>query len=271
MLGVVQGVSEWLPISSKTQVIIASYYLFGFPFSEGYAFGLFLEAGTFFAAVFYFRKEVILVLRALVGKGDPTGRLLLKFLLVVTLITGLIGVAIYKLVSDVTTGPVIGIPMIFLGLVLIGDGLLIRLARGRWSPKKGLEDLTMRDLVVVGVAQGLAAFPGVSRSGATVSTMLLLGIKPESAFRLSFLALIPASVGASAVTVLFSSVQIGAAISAITVPVLAISIICTVLVGLALIRILLRFAGSNRITLLVFSLGVLAILSGVVSILTGVG
>jgi len=271
ILGIVQGISEWLPISSKTQVIIASNVLFGLSFTQGYALGLFLEAGTFIAATYYFRKEVWKVLRALAGRGDDEGRTLLKFLVVVTVFTAVVGVVIYKTVSESYSGPVLGIPMIALGCVLLGDATLITLAKSRYEPTKGIRDLSLKELVAIGLVQGVAAFPGVSRSGVTVSAMLLLGINPKDSFKLSFLALIPASIGAAGVTIVLSPDQISTAINAAGVPVILLSIVTTVLVGVALIRLLLRAAGSQRIALLTASLGVLAILSGVTSIMAGAG
>lgn len=270
VLGLIQGVSEWLPISSKTQVIISSTYLFGLGFNEAYALGLFLEAGTFIAATYYFRREVWRVLLSLVGRGDEEGRLLLKFLIVVTLFTALVGVALYATVQTLT-GPVLGVPMILLGCILIGDAVLITIAKGRFVPTKGLKDLSLKELVIVGVVQGISALPGVSRSGVTVSAMLLLGINPRDSFKLSFIALIPASVGAAAVSVLFSDVSITAAVSTITVPVILLAVFVSVVVGVVFIRVLLRAAGSRRIALLTFALGVLAIASGVISLLSGVG
>ena len=271
ILGLVQGISEWLPISSKTQVIIASTFLFGLGIKEAYALGLFLEAGTFIAALYYFRREAWGVLRALVGRGDAESRLLLKFLVVVTALTAVVGVGIYVTALSSISGPVVGVPMVVLGCILIGDGLVVRFARGRTLPSKGLSDLALRDMVIIGVVQGIAALPGVSRSGVTVSAMLLLGINARDSFRLSFLALIPASVGAAGVSVVFSEVDIGAAVSTIGYPVILLAIAVSVVVGVAFIRLLLRAAGSQRIALLAFALGVLAIFSGVASILVGAG
>jgi len=271
LLGAIQGVSEWLPVSSKTQVIIASSYLFGLSFQQGYALGLFLEAGTFIAATFYFRRQVLGVLKAIVGRGDQENRMLLKFLLVATSITAVLGVIIYKVVSESLTGPALGVPMIILGCILIGDGVLITLARGRRVPTRALADLRNRDIVIIGIAQGIAAFPGVSRSGATVSTMLLMGVKPEDSFKLSFLALIPASIGAAGVSVLLSKSSMGSAINTITLPVILLSIMVAIVVGLISIRTLLRAAGSKRIALLTFILGALAIFGGITSIYFGVG
>ena len=271
VLGVVQGVSEWLPVSSKTQVIIASTFLFGLGIKDAYALGLFLEAGTFVAAVYYFRKEVWGVLKALVGRGDEESWVLLKFLVVVTLLTAVVGVAIYITALSAISGPVVGIPMILLGCILIGDGVVIVLARGRSNPTKRLGDLSMRDYIIIGIVQGISALPGVSRSGVTVSAMLLLGINPRDSFKLSFLALIPASVGAAGTSILFSGVDLGSALSTIGTSVILLAILVSIVIGIVFIRLLLRVAGSQRIALLAFALGILAVSSGVASFIVGQG
>jgi undecaprenyl-diphosphatase len=269
LLGVVQGISEWLPISSKTQIIIVSSLFLGLTFSEGYTLGLFLEFGSFIAATIYFRKEVVLVLKSIVGKGTPEGKLLLKYLVVLTAITAVMGIVIYEAVSAVNLGNAIGVPMIILGCVLILDGLLITISRKRYVPRLTLETMSMKDLIVIGFAQGLAAFPGVSRSGATVSAMLLLGTDGKTAFRLSFLALIPASLGATGVTLLLSRHEIQGSITLLSPATLLVAIAVTVVVGLATITWLLRVAATPRITTLVFTLGVLAIIGGILGILFG--
>jgi undecaprenyl-diphosphatase len=269
LLGVVQGISEWLPVSSKTQILIVSSLFLGLSFSEGYTLGLFLEIGSFIAATIYFRKEVVMVLKSIVGKGTPEGKLLFKYLLVLTLITGVMGIIIYVSVSTLNLGNAIGVPMIILGAVLILDGLLITVSRKRYVPRLTLQTMTLRDLIVIGFAQGLAAFPGVSRSGSTVSAMLLLGTDGKTAFRLSFLALIPASIGATLVTLLFSRHEIESSITLLSPATLVVAVAVTVVVGIATITWLLRVAASERITTLVFTLGVLAIIGGTLGILFG--
>jgi len=269
LLGVVQGVSEWLPISSKTQVIIVSILLLGLTFNQGYTLGLFLEFGTFFAALVYFRRELLLVFKAIVGKGGPGGRLMLKYLLIVTIVTGIMGIAIYKAVESLNLGRAIGLPMLLLGSVLILDGLFIRYSRRRTLPNKSLAEMTLKELLLIGFAQGLAAFPGVSRSGVTVSTMLVLGTSPEESFRLSFLALIPASLGATLVTVLFSNTSLSASLGGISDTEIAVALIVTFIVGSVMIRWLLRVAAHERITTMVFALGVLAIIGGLLGVVFG--
>ena len=125
--------------------------------------------------------------------------------------------------------------------------------------------------MIIGIAQGIAAFPGVSRSGATVSTMLLMGVNPKDSFRLSFLALIPASIGAAGVTIVLSKANIGSVVSSLTLPIIVIAILVAVIVGIISITTLLRAAGSSRIALLTIALGIIAILSGVSSYYFGVG
>jgi undecaprenyl-diphosphatase len=269
LLGVVQGISEWLPISSKTQVILVSTLLLGLTFTQGYTLGLFLEFGTFFAAVVYFRKELFLVFKAIAGKGGPGGRLMLKYLLVVTVITGIMGIVIYKAVESLNFGRAVGGPMLLLGAVLILDGLFIRYSRKRVGPTKTLDNMTLKELLAIGFAQGLAAFPGVSRSGVTVSTLLLLGADVKESFRLSFLALIPASLGATLVTLLFSKSSLSASMGGISATEIVVALVVTFVVGSVMIRWLLRVAAHEKITIMVFALGILAIAGGLLAIIFG--
>ena len=271
ILGLIQGISEWIPISSKTQILLASTFILGLGFSEGYVFGLFMEIGTIFAAIIYFRREIYRVIIALIGKGTEEDVVLLKYVVISTIITGIMGVPIYLFIINLIKGPVIGIPMSILGLILITDGIVIYFSRKSYIPRKSLKDLTIKDFAIVGFAQGLAALPGVSRSGMTTSALLLLGVKPEEAFRLSFIELIPAALGAIGVTLIFSKHTVETTLHLISFGALGISIVVATIVSIFLISALLRFARSNRILLIVFTLGALALISGIISSITGLG
>lgn len=271
MLGVVQGISEWLPISSKTQIMITSIYALHLSFNQAYALGLFLEVGTVIAAIIYFRREVWGILKALVLRGSRYDYMLLKYVVIITVLTGLVGVPLYLLVANSVRGIGVGLPMVVLGLVLLADSALITFSRLRYMPRKGLEDLRTWELVLIGVMQGVAALPGVSRSGITVSVMLLLGLKPEDSFKLSFISLIPAAVGASIVPILFTRQLFHTLVSNVNPVTVLISIVVAAVVSVFLIDALLRFARGRHVALLTAILGVLAIASGVTSILTGFG
>src|SRR5882762_7481333 len=98
ILGLVQGISEWLPISSKTQILFASTLLFSLPLAVAYAFGLFMEIGSVGSAVVYFRRDIRSLFK---------DRRLVVYLLVVTVVTGLVGAPLYYLTDKVlTTRPV---------------------------------------------------------------------------------------------------------------------------------------------------------------------
>jgi undecaprenyl-diphosphatase len=268
ILGIVQGISEWLPISSKTQILLISTLLLHLNFSQAYALGLFMEGGTFLAAVIYFRKELYKTILALVGKGGEEGKLLLKYLVIVTIVTAIVSIPIYKLVSSVN-GPVIGVPMIILGVLLIIDGFLIRFSRNKHTTHKELKTLTIMDLIFIGISQGISALPGVSRSGTTVSAMLFMKVKPEEAFRLSFFALILSSIGATAVTIIFSKPQLTSVFAVFPIIYIVIAAIVSIAISLVLINALIESAKSNKITNLVFVLGIIAIIGGIIGILTG--
>ncbi|HXW36605.1 MAG TPA: undecaprenyl-diphosphate phosphatase [Nitrososphaerales archaeon] len=257
VVGFVQGVSEWLPISSKTQVLIVSSYLFALPAAAAFAFGLFMELGSVGSATIYFRRDILSLLR---------DRKLLVYLVVVTVVTGIVGTPLY-VISDrlLQNSYNVGVPMMILGVVLVFDGLFIRYSRRVAS--RTLTDMRLKHYVLVGVAQGLAALPGVSRSGMTVSTMLLLGVEPKSAFRLSYLAYIPASLGGVLVTAIFSKSELRIGLDAVTIPGVLLAIVVACLVGLAVIAVLLRFARKNTIYVITLSLGVLALVVGLLSAL----
>jgi undecaprenyl-diphosphatase len=272
IIGLIQGVSEWLPISSKTQVLVASQYLLGLTFSQAYTFGLFMEIGTVLAAVIYFRKELLALIRVLFGSKGRVDRKLFVYVLVATIITGVIGAPLY-LIADSVTGISVGIPMLLIGLILIVDALVIwysRKKRAVGASTRKFADMGMRDYVLVGIAQGIAALPGVSRSGMTTSAMLLLNVEADEAFRLSFLIGIFASIAAFGLTVVASRANVTAAFASISTAGLVIAIVAATVVSLFLIDFLIKIAGKSNIVYVTGALGVIALLSGLLYILLGV-
>jgi len=254
----VQGVSEWPPISSKTQILFASTALFSLPLAVAYGFGLFMEIGSLGSAIAYFRSDIWSLFK---------NQKLLVFLVVVTTFTAIVGVPLYYLTDEVlTSSPYnVGIPMILLGLVLIGTGLYIRYSRTKPRLAAGLEEMKLKNYIVVGIAQGIAALPGVSGSGMTVSTMLLMGVKPDQAFRLSYLAYIPASLGAFFITLILSRSQVDTAIQVVEPTGVLIAIVMAATVGVFVTSYLLKFAKTSRIYVIDFALGSVALVVGIIA------
>jgi undecaprenyl-diphosphatase len=271
IIGIIQGISEWLPISSKTQIIVSSGYLLKLTYQQAYSFGLFMEVGTLAAAVIYFRKDLLNLVQVLAGSKDALKRKLFLYILVVTLITAVIAAPLY-LIADSIKGIALGVPMLIIGLVLIGDAALIRYSKERLekgAAARKLENLTIKDYVLIGITQGISALPGVSRSGITTSTMLLLGIEPDEAFRLSFNAGIFAAAGAFGLTLIASKQNVSTSIAGIGVTGLIVAIVTSTIVSLFLIDFLIKVAGKQKITYLTAALGVIAIASGLLYLVLG--
>ena len=200
VLGIVQGLTEFLPISSSGHLIIVPWLFDWHVLLENpdlnKTFDVALHLGTFFAVVVYFWREIGRLLaawvRSMTGRSlaDPEARLA-WLLLVSTIPAGLIGVALEDVIVEHLGSPwMIAVMMIvFAGVMYLIDHIA-RLDRD-------LTALTWTDAVLIGIAQALALSPGVSRSGITMMTGLLLRLDRESAARYSFLMSIPVIGGAA--------------------------------------------------------------------------
>jgi len=260
ILGIIQGISEWLPISSKTQILIASNYLLNINPSIGYTFGLFMEIGTVFSALLYFRRDIYQILK---------DKKILYYIIIAIIFTGLIGAPLYiisdKLLENAYNA---SIPMIILGLILILDGIYIYYTRNKIKIKDK-KDLNLRDIIIIGIVQGLAALPGVSRSGITVSTMLLMEYDPKFAFSLSYILYIPAALGASLLTILASKSNIMYVVSNIGYYGILTAMIVSFIVGYLTIGILMKLAKSKKIYYIDYILGSIAIIISLIGLIYG--
>ncbi|MDX1754496.1 MAG: undecaprenyl-diphosphate phosphatase [Marinobacter sp.] len=194
VLSVIQGLTEFLPISSSAHLILPSQLL-GWP-DQGLAFDVAVHVGTLAAVVWYFRRDVLRLITAWLGDtargrvGDDSG--LAWAIIVGTIPAGLAGLLLDDLIeSHLRAGLVIAASTIGFGLVLWWSD-----ATGRRH--RGLATLTIRDAVIIGLAQALALIPGTSRSGITMTAALFLGFQREAAARFSFLLSIPLITAAGA-------------------------------------------------------------------------
>jgi len=209
-VGIAQGVLEWLPVSSEGNIALLLSALGQAP-ERVVAFALFVHLGTALSATAYYRREVC-DLAALVPRWRPDrafdGELAaVTFLAVGTLVSGIVGITAYVSLSGLFTASSGG------ALLAVVGGLLVITGAFQYAVRGGGGDRTTPDgvdAVVVGIAQGLAILPGVSRSGVTAGTLLLRGHEPNRAFRLSFLLAIPASVGGGLLASLDTGLGVGA-------------------------------------------------------------
>ena len=192
ILGIIQGITEWLPISSSgVLALVMSNFFEITDIGVLLRASLLLHLGTFFAALIYFRKDVWNLTKSLFNykNSDRETKLILKFLVITTLITGILGIFIFKALTSINlelTGKAISF---FIGFLLLITGIFQIKTRNKGLRKE--TNLKNNDSLLLGVVQGFSALPGISRSGITISTLLLKKFDDTSALRLSFLMSLP--------------------------------------------------------------------------------
>jgi undecaprenyl-diphosphatase len=189
ILGFIQGVTEWLPISSTGHLRITEQLL---GLTLPLLFDVTLHIGTLVVILLFFRKDIKLVLAALV-KGDfksENGKLI-PLIIVGTVPTALIGLVFSSTIEAYFSSflPIAG--------AFLTCGVVLYLSKTGQDQK---ENITYIAALAIGTAQGIALIPGISRSGLTIATALLLGVRREKAFKFSFLLSVPAVIGALGLT-----------------------------------------------------------------------
>jgi undecaprenyl-diphosphatase len=260
--GLVQGLTEFLPISSTAHLRLLQAWLNPHVNQSGFtAFTAVIQLGTVLAVVLFFWRELLHVAVAwLRGLVDSSVRGSLEYRMGWYLILATVPIGIFGLLFSgvIETGArnlwVLATALVVMALVLLA-------AERVGSKDRTEEEITTRDAVVVGAAQTLALIPGVSRSGSTISAGLFRGLDRVTAARFSFLLSVPAVVASG----LFESRKIGGA----TAPGMGVTVLATLIafvVGLASIAWLLRYVARHstlifigyRIVLGVLLLGLLA-------------
>jgi undecaprenyl-diphosphatase len=239
VLGLIQGLTEFLPISSSAHLrIFPEWFGWGDP---GAAFTAVIQIGTELAVLIYFRKDIGRIINAWVrALWDPAWRghqdtRMGWYVIVGSLPIVVLGIALKDVIeSDFRSLWIIGCTLIVMGVVL---GIADRVGRS----DRGIHKMTLQHAIYLGAAQALALVPGVSRSGATISMGRLLGYEREAATRFAFLLAIPAVVGAG----IFELQEIPGGDNAYgPVPTLVATVV-SFLVGYAAIAWLLRYVSTR--------------------------
>lgn len=247
VLGIVQGLTEPLPISSSGHLILVPW-LFGFPdiaadSSFNKTFDVALHLGTLVGIVAYFRRDVVRILAAawssLRRRSIATSEDRLPWYIAIATVPGFVfGALGEKTIADALSAEwLIGVQLIVFGLVLYAAD---RFAKRRRS----IGELTGRDAVLIGLAQALALMPGVSRSGITMTAALLLAFNRDAAARFSFLISIPVVAGAVAYKG-FTTFVTGDGLPAGAASAFAIGIVSAMISGFVAVWFLLRYIRSK--------------------------
>jgi undecaprenyl-diphosphatase len=200
-LAVIQGLTEFLPVSSSGHLVLAQQW-FGQFNETNLLFDIMLHLATVMAIIIYFRQDLTTLVVGIFGLSSKKEsifagreRKTLGFVILASIPTAVLGLTIEQIGIGV-----IGRPGLVGGFFLI-TGIALWVGRGGVTGR-GMNEMTPFDALTVGVVQGIAVFPGISRSGATIAGGLFLGLERELAARFSLLISIPAILGATALEVL---------------------------------------------------------------------
>jgi len=277
ILGIVQGLTEFIPISSSAHLIIVPW-LFGWD-DPGLAFDVALHLGTLIALLWFFAADWVRVIRAGIASiverkiGDDLDRRLAWLLVIGCVPGGIAGVLAESKLEELFHQPNSAHradAMIAMGVIiaLLGAALFIveRIARH----VRGMATLSLKDAIVVGLAQALAIFPGVSRSGATITAGLALGFEREAAARFSFLLSAPIIAGAGAKSLfdVYGELRRGA-LGSSELTLFAVGFLAAAISGYLCIKFLLRFLQRNSTDIFVYYRWLLSALIIVIALARG--
>lgn len=242
ILSVIQGITEWFPISSSGHLALAQYY-FGF---QNVSYDVFLHFAGIFAVLFVFKREILNIF-----SFNKESIAFVKLLIIALIPAGIVGFLLSDWIEWFFSD------MRFLGVFFILSGIIIYSTKYSIEKKSEINNL---DALFIGLIQAIAVLPGISRSGSTISAGLYRGLSKRVAIRFSFLMSIPLIIGAS----ILKAKEL--AVSDIGLNILVISFIITFFVSILSINLLIRIIGSDKFYLF----GVYNLVLGILVILLNV-
>lgn len=229
LLGLIQGLTEFLPVSSSGHLVILSSVL-GIE-SQGLTFEVLVHFGTLIAVFTVFKDDILILLR------NPFQKLTL-LIIVGAIPTAIIGLALEDTFEKMFAS------LNIVGFTLLITGALLWIAESIKKNNKDFKQMGYKDAIIIGIAQGVAITPGISRSGSTIAMSLILGLDRRTAARYSFLLAIPVILGATilkvkelvtepAISIFYGQYLVGTIVAALS--------------GYAAIRILLKFLQEGKL------------------------
>ncbi|MCX6134864.1 MAG: undecaprenyl-diphosphatase UppP [Ignavibacteriales bacterium] len=279
LLGVVQGLTEFIPISSSAHLVIIPWmFRWDDPALESLTFDVALHLGTLAALLAFFAKDWARIIRAGVSSiaerriGEDIDRRLAWFLVIATIPGGFVGLLLEKKIEHwfhPAEGPIQSTAMIAMAVLIALLGAFLFIAEKLAAHRRRMNQVTFRDSIIIGLAQAMAIFPGVSRSGSTITAGMALGLERETAARFSFLLSAPiiAGAGMKSLYKIYQGMQDGS-ISGSDFNLFIIGFAAAALSGYVCIKYLLRFLQNHPTNVFVYYRWVLALVVLIVALMT---
>ena len=269
IIAILQGLFEWLPISSSGQVMIVSVNFFGIPPEQAFSLSIWMHLGTTFAVLLKLRKDYIQIIKSILPrKFEVDGSDIKKrnWLIYATIGTAITAIPLYFLFKsviiegfefDATQGDML--TLVISGLLII-TGIMLLTFRKKFG-NKTLNTVSNRELIkdssISGLIQGIAILPGISRSGFTVSTILFEKYDQDQSLKLSFLMSVPVALASVGMDVIFGEGSVFGTIDIFTILIItAVSFI----VGYLSMELLLKIAQKINFSYFCILYGVLSFL-----------
>ena len=249
IIAILQGLLEWLPISSSGQVMIFSLNILDISPEQAYSLSIWLHLGTMFAVILRFRKDYYGIIKSFIPNKDKMDQIDVKkrnWIIIATVGTALTAVPSYFIFRVLILGIYSADQGDLLTLVISGfliiTGIILLVFKKKYG-RKTMDTISNkelnRDSFISGLIQGIAILPGISRSGVTMSTLLIENYEQDHSLKLSFLMSVPVILASIGVDIIFGE---GSIFGSLDIPTILIITIVSFLIGYLTIEVLLRVA-----------------------------
>jgi undecaprenyl-diphosphatase len=227
LLGLLQGITEWLPISSSGHLALAEHLL---GFQEPLIFDILLHIASLLVIIIVFFKDILLILKGVFHRDEKMIRLVIQ-LAIATVPIGVIGYLFDEVIEYAFSN------LIAVGICFFITGMVVFLSK---FPAQKTQELSYKNTLIIGIAQAASLLPGISRSGTTNSVGFMQGVDPHQSARFSFLLAIPAISGAFILKI----DEIG---EIMDIAALAVGMTTAVIVGIISLSILLKILKAQKL------------------------
>jgi undecaprenyl-diphosphatase len=259
VIGIVQGIIEWLPISSQGNIIILMVEFLNYNIENALKLSIILHLGTVISAGVYFRKNIVEIIANIKNyKFGYEGEInsLTTFILISTISSSIVGLVIFSNLMNIIGSNII--------LLIIGSGLIVTgiIQRTVKSAIRTNNELNHYVTIITGILQGFAVIPGISRSGITTSYLLLNKYEPQTALRLSFIMSIPAVIIANLYLLIIEG------INNIQLTEILLAVFVTSIIGFLSIRSFINIAGKIKFWLFTIIIGLLLVGTEIINLIS---